>query len=184
MKFEQHLEPEKFFFTWQLIKYQLVWERRSHLIYLCSMYLLVAILCQDLWDMARKLLGKHEIYSQILLLHCWSWHLHLLKFQNNACISLRGLSSLSTTEKVLILIKLGSSFFAKASCMCKENFTNIHCSRAACEASHLLSWLCLVKVTQILYFLLQVAGVGSRQMLVYMSLTGPHFKKYSRPAVS
>ena len=69
-----------------------------------------AIPCQDFWDLARKLL---EIHSQNLLQYCYSWHMDLLRFQINACMSLKGFSFLFMTEPVLVLTltKPGRSYF-------------------------------------------------------------------------
>ena len=47
----------------------------------------------------KKTAGLHGIHSQSLLMHCWNWHMHLLRSQNKVCMSLRGLSYLCMTEQ-------------------------------------------------------------------------------------
>lgn len=67
------------------------------------------------WTWARKQHGLlWNSFSELTIVHCWNWHMHLLRSQNNA---LRGLLYFFTTEqaKALMLARPGKKLLAKTS---------------------------------------------------------------------
>ena len=128
-KFGQHLWQESISRIQQPTKWQLVWEKNRNLPLPCFMRKSGVTLCQHLLETARR---RHGILFQSVLVHCWSWHMHPLRYLNKPCM--RGLSHLSIVKPVPapIQTKIGRSSSQETS-TCEEDSTNTCCSEISCQ---------------------------------------------------
>ena len=118
-------------------------------------------ICQHLLDMARRRHGLHGIPSQSLLVHCWSWYMHPLKYLNKPHILLRArlvILEYGKTSTCTNIDKDRKKLFTRTSIR-EEDSTNTCCSGISYQKKCLPRWPCLGASTCFTHMIRTDAGL-------------------------